>query len=55
MESKTAIMLDDACIFLLREESHLAVGGWVYIETPARKMALNHSISHQLYQIIQKK
>ena len=23
------------------EESHLAVGGWVYIETPAKKMALN--------------
>ena len=48
MESNTAIMLDDACFFLLREESHLAVGGWVYIETPARKMVLNHSISHTM-------
>ena len=25
-----------ACIFLLMEESHLVVGGWVYIETPAK-------------------
>ena len=32
----------DACIFLLMEESQLAVGGWVYIETPARKIALIH-------------
>ena len=31
------------CIFPLFEESHLAVGGWVYIETPARKMALSHT------------
>ena len=38
----SVMMLDDACFFLLREESHLAVGGWVYIETPAIKMALSH-------------
>ena len=31
-----AEQLDDACIFLQREKSHLAVGGWVYIETPER-------------------
>ena len=34
-----AKMLDDAYIF----ESHLAVGDWVFIETPARKMALGHT------------
>ena len=48
MEPTTAIMLDDASIFLLREESHLAMGGWVYIETPTRKMALNHGFSHTI-------
>ena len=37
------MMLDDACVFLLKEESHLALGGWVYIETPARKMALSET------------
>ena len=44
--SKIAMFLDDTCIFLLREESHRAVGhcGWlVYIETPARKITFNHT------------
>ena len=33
----------DECILFLMEESHLAVGGWIYIETPARKIALSHT------------
>ena len=37
------MMLADACIFLQKKESLLAVGGWVYIENPARKMALSHT------------
>ena len=41
--SSVIMMLADACIFLLMEESHLAVGGCVYIEFPARKMALSHT------------
>ena len=32
----------DACIFLLMEESHLAVGCWVYIETPAKNGIKSH-------------
>ena len=39
----SVMMLDDACFFLLREESHLAVGDRVYIKTPARKIALSHT------------
>ena len=43
MLTSVIMMLADTCIFLLMEEFHLAVGGCVYIETPARKMALSHT------------